>query len=170
MSASALIRPAPLPAAPDRFGHANRRRLSAPGLRAFGAIADLWGLSETERRLILGLPARSTYHHWVRLAREHQDLTLDLDVLTRISAVLGIHQALGVLFPLEADSTAWLRGAHQAPVFGGAAPLSLMACGTQDGLLSVRRFLDAATAGRYMPPGALDHDLRPYTDAEIVLA
>ena len=45
---------------PRRLSPANRRRLSAPGLRTFLAIADLWGLTEEERRLVLGLPARST--------------------------------------------------------------------------------------------------------------
>ena len=82
---------------PARFSPAQRRRLSAPGLRTFLAIADLWGLNEDERLLILGFPSRSTYYNWVRAVREHRDFTLDVDLLTRISAVLGIHQALGVL-------------------------------------------------------------------------
>ena len=73
-----------------RFAPANRRRLSAPALRTFLAIADLWGLNETERRMILGLPSRSTYHGWVKLARGHGEVTLDVDVLTRMSAVLGV--------------------------------------------------------------------------------
>src|SRR5688572_20042720 len=81
-----------------RFLPENRRRLSAPALRTFLAVADLWGLSEEERRLILGYPSRSTYHNWAKLAREHGAFTLDADVLTRISAVFGIHQALGVLY------------------------------------------------------------------------
>src|SRR5262245_18763816 len=67
----------------SRFAPANRKRLSAPGFRTFLAIADLWGLREEERRLILGLPSRSTYHNWARMAREHRDFTLDVDVLTR---------------------------------------------------------------------------------------
>src|ERR1700682_3680042 len=77
----------------SRFAPANRRRLSGPGLRTFLAIADLWGLTEEQRRLVLGLRARSTYRNWVKMVREHRDLTLGVDVLIRISAVLGIHQA-----------------------------------------------------------------------------
>jgi hypothetical protein len=149
---------------PDRFSPANRRRLSGPGLRTFLAIADLWKLAEAQRRLILGLPSRSTYHSWVKAAREHRDITLDVDVLTRLSAVLGIHQALQILFDREADAVAWLRGPHQAPVFGGQPPLALVTSGTQDGLLTVRRFLDAARGGLYMPPGASDQA----TEADIV--
>jgi hypothetical protein len=153
---------------PDRFAPASRRRLSGPGLRTFLAIADLWGLSEGQRLLILGLPSRSTFYNWVKAVREHRDITLDVDVLTRISAVLGIHQALGVLHDTEKAGVAWLRTPHNATVFGGQAPLELLTSGTQDGLMIVRRFLDAARGGFYMPPNELDREFRPYTDADIV--
>ncbi len=152
----------------DRYAPLNRRALSGPGLRTFLAIADLWQLNETERRMLLGLPSRSTYQNWAKAAREHRDFTLDLDVLTRISAVLGIHQALGVLHTSEPDGIAWLRGPHEATVFGGSPPLALMTCGTMDALLTVRRFLDAARGGQYMPPNLIDQDFRPYADADIV--
>jgi hypothetical protein len=151
-----------------RFAPANRKRLSPPALRTFLAIADLWGLSEEERRLVLGYPSRSTFHHWAKLAREHGSLTLSVDVLTRISAVLGIHQALGVLFESEREGVAWLRMPHDAAVFGGQQPVALVTSGSQDGLLTVRRFLDAARGGLYMEPNAADADRAPYRDEEIV--
>jgi hypothetical protein len=165
----AAIAPGPDRLDRSRFAPPNRRRLSAPGLRTFVAIADLWGLTEEERRLILGYPSRSTYQHWTRVAREHGELTLDADTLTRLSAVLGIHQALGVLFSTEREGIDWLRGPHAAPVFGGQPPLALVTSGTQDGLLAVRRFLDAARGGLYMPPNAADAGFTPYTDEDIVL-
>jgi hypothetical protein len=153
-----------------RFSPAGRRRLSGPGLRAFLAIADLWGLSEDERLLAAGLPSRSTWYNWTKAVREHRGITLDLDLLTRISAVLGIHQALGVLYPKEREGVAWLRTANSAPLFGGQAPMALIASGTQDGLLAVRRFLDAARGGTSMAPGTIDLDFSPYDDADIVIA
>lgn len=152
----------------SRFAPENRRRLSAPGLRTFLAIADLWGLGEEQRRLVLGYPSRSTFHNWARLARTHGEFTLDVDTLARISAVLGIHQALGILFGTEADGLAWLRGPHAAPVFGGRPPMTLLASGSLDALLTVRRFLDAARGGIYAQPNAADRDFAPYTDADIV--
>src|SRR5687768_765271 len=152
-----------------RFAPANRRRLSGPAFRTFLAIADLWRLSEEQRRLILGYPSRSTYHNWAKLAREHGAFTLDVDVLIRISAIFGIHQALGVLHAGEAEGIAWLRRPHDAPLFGGQPPLALITSGTQDGLMAVRRFLDAARGGFYMPPNALDAAFTPYEDGEIVL-
>lgn len=152
----------------SRFAPPNRRRLSAPALRTFVAIADLWSLNEEQRRLILGYPSRSTYHSWCKQAREHGSIMLDVDVLTRISAVLGIHQALGILFADEHEGIEWLRQPHDAPVFGGHPPIDLVTNGTQDGLMIVRRFLDAARGGTYMPPNSLDTDFIPYDDSEIV--
>lgn len=152
----------------ERFSPTHRRRLSGPGLRTFLTIADLWGLNEEQRRLILGVPSRSTFQNWAKLAREHRDVTLDVDVLTRISAVLGIHQSLILLHGTEVEGIAWLRGPHRATVFGSRPPLELVTSGTQDGLLTVRRFLDAARGGLYMAPNEIDAAFRPYNDSDIV--
>ena len=94
--------------------------------------------------------------------------TLDVDVLMRISAVLGIHRGLGTLFPTEQLGVEWLRTRHSAVVFGGRPPLDLVTCGSQDGLLSVRRFLDGARGGLYMRPNNIDETFTPYDDTEIV--
>lgn len=155
---------------PESFTPTHRRRLSGPGMRTFLAIADLWGLTEAQRLLVLGLPSRSAYHNWARAGREHSEITLGLDTLLRISAVLGIHQALGVLFLTEPEGVAWLRTRHAAPTFGGRPPLDLVTSGTQDGLLTVRRFLDAARGGTYMPPNALDANAEPYRDSDMTFA
>ncbi|TAU43629.1 DUF2384 domain-containing protein (plasmid) [Rhizobium ruizarguesonis] len=152
----------------ERFAPANRKRLSAPALRTFLAITDLWGLTEEQRLLVLGYPSRSTYHNWAKQAREHGAFTLDVDTLTRISALLGIHQALGVLFSDERAGVAWLRTPHQALVFSGHPPLDIVTNGTQDGLMTVRRFLDGARGGLYMQPNALDEAFTPYEDTDIV--
>jgi hypothetical protein len=62
---------------------------------------------------------------------------------------------------------AWLRGPHQATVFGGQSPINLMVDGTQDSLLTVRRFLDAARGGLYMEPNEVDRNFVPYSDTDI---
>ena len=162
--------PAPQILGRDRFAPANRKRLSAPALRTFLAITDLWGLPEQQRLLILGYPSRSTYHNWCKSAREHGSFTLDADVLTRISAIFGIHQALGILFANERLAVEWLKGPHQAQIFGGQLPLALLASGSQDALLVVRRFLDGARGGQYMQPNSIDLDFIPYDDSELVFA
>ena len=67
----------------ERFEPGNRRRLSAPALRTFAAIADLWGLSEEQRRLVLGFPSRSTNHNRMRNSREHGEVKHDVHALMR---------------------------------------------------------------------------------------
>jgi hypothetical protein len=151
----------------DRFAPPNRRRLSAPALRTFAGIADLWGLNEEQRRLVLGYPSRSTYHNWMRIAREGGDVTLDVDALARLSGLFGIHQALGVLFADSGAALDWLRGPHQAPIFGGQPPLAILTSGSLDGIMLVRRFLDAARGGIYMAPNAIDASFAPTRDQDI---
>jgi hypothetical protein len=153
-----------------RFGGANREKLSAPGLQALLGIADLWGLTEQQRLLTLGLPPRSTYYSWVKAAQAGGRLTLPVDTLLRISAVLGIHKALRILFATDAEGVAWLRGPNAALPFAGQPPLALVTAGTQDGLMAVRRFLDAARGGLFLPPTEADRDAAPLTDADILFA
>lgn len=152
-----------------RLDPANRHRLSGPGLRAFLNVADLWGLTEGERLMVLGLPGRSTYFGWVSRAREGRDLTLPVDALLRISAVLGVHKALQILFGSGPEEVAWLREPHDAPTFGGQPPMALLANGTQDGIMLVRRYLDAFRGGIFAAPGAADRDAAPYADDDIVI-
>lgn len=147
---------------------ANRRRLSGPGMRTFVAIADAWRLDEQDRLLMLGLPPASGYRRWVKAAGSNRDITLPVDVLLRVSAVLGIHQALRVLHEGDLESREWLRSRNQPAVFGGGSPLELMTCGTQDGLLTVRRLLEAMSNGTAIGPGEIDRDFRPHGDGDVV--
>jgi uncharacterized protein (DUF2384 family) len=147
---------------------AERRRLSGPAMRTFLAIADRWGLSEEQRLRLLGLPGRSTFYAWAERARRDERLSLGLDVLLRISAVLGIHKGLRIVFPREQDAVAWLSAPNQGPLFGGQRPIDVIACGTQDGLLAVRRYLDAWRGGHFAAPNAADRDASPMRDTDIV--
>jgi len=49
-----------------------------------------------------------------------------------------------------------------------ATAARLVTSGSQDGLLSVRRFLDGARGGLYMQPNTIDEAFTPYDDTEIV--
>jgi len=53
-------------------------------------------------------------------------------------------------------------------VFGGKPPLDVVTNGSQDGLLTVRRFLDSARGGLYMQPDSIDEAFRSYDDIEII--
>lgn len=145
-----------------------RGRVSGPGLRTFLAIADRYNLSPNNRVSLLGEPSRSTYYEWVRKARAHEPLTLPLDTLTRISGMLGVHKALNVLFPIEAEAMTWLKGPHGGELFGGQAPLDVMVEGGLDGILTVRRYLDGWRGGLRGGPGE-GADIEPVREADLVL-
>jgi len=153
----------------DQFHPANRRRLSALGLRTFLRIADLWGLTEHQRLVVIGYPYRSRYTRWCEQAHRQKQLTLSVDVLTRISAVLGIHQALQILHTDEAHAIEWLRTPCGAIVFGGHQPLELLTSGTQDSLLTVRRFLDSSCEGCSIFPTEFDAGFSGYDDGDIIV-
>lgn len=145
----------------------DRARTSGPGLRAFCEIAARFGLSAAERIAILGEPGRSTYHQWIKKARAHQPLTLPLDTLLRISAILGIYKALTIVFEDEDQALTWLKGPHRGTLFAGASPMAYMLEGGHDGLMSVRRYLDAWRGG-HMGAGAPEGSFDPVTEDDLV--
>lgn len=113
------------------------------GLRAFFRIADLWGLTTDEQRVLLGAPPRSTYFKWKR-----GDVgSVSRDVLERVSYVLGIFRALEILLPRATSADGWIRRPNDAPPFGGRSALDRMLSGNVADLYAVRQYLDA-TRGR----------------------
>lgn len=152
----------------DAWTAEKRTELSGPGMRTFLSICDLWDIEETVRLKVLGFPPRSTYHSWAKQARLGEDIRLPFDTLMRISAVLGIHKALGILFHDPKDGVAWLRRPHTALPFSGRTPLDVLSSGTQDALMSVRRFLDGARGGIFMAPNEADRGFVPMTAGDIV--
>lgn len=146
-----------------------RRAVSGPGLRTFLNIAKEWALSENDRICLLGAPARSTFHSWIAKARANEPITLPLDTLLRISAVLGIYQALKIIFVREGDAATWLRSPNKGLVFGGQPPMALILAGSQDGIMLVRRYLDAWRGGAFTLPAQGYDEMAPViADADIV--
>lgn len=146
----------------------DRARMSGPALRTFANIAGEWGLSERDRLAVLGQPGRSTCHGWFTRAAAHQEVVLPLDTLLRISAVLGIYKALRVIFPRTGEDLAWLRAPNSGPLFGGQSPLSLVISGSPDGILLVRRYLDAWCTGQAAGPLTGDEAERtPIADEDL---
>lgn len=68
------------------------------------------------------------------------------DVLTRISALIGIFKDLTLLFsePLSAE---WMRLPNKGPLYGGRRPLDVMIEGGIPKMLVVRRHIDALRGG-----------------------
>lgn len=152
---------------PEMFNAEHRGRLSGPGLRTFLNFATLWQLSERERILAIGSPARSTYHNWISKAQAGENISLPLDTLLRISGILGIHKDLRILFGDSQRGVQWLKAENAAPLFGGQRPMDLILSGTQVGILEVRRFLDGWRGGMSAAP--VDHAIedQAWSDEDI---
>ncbi len=118
---------------------ASTETLAAPALRTFFRMAEQWKLRIADQRKLLGDPPESTFYKW---KREHAG-ALGRDTLERISYLLGIWQALQILFPDPDQADAWLHKPNTASLFGGQSALERMLCGNVADLFVVRQYLDA---------------------------
>lgn len=131
------------PDTPQTFaGEADRKRLTPAALQAIRALATAWRLTGDEAALLLGVSAST----WDRMRAGHWSGTLSQDQLTRVSALVGIHKGLHLLF---ADDMAdrWPRLANAGPLFEGGAPIRAMIEGGIPLMIEVRRLVDALRGG-----------------------
>ena len=132
-------RPAPIIDLTDK---AQRERLSPSALKAFFNIVERWSIRDEDARVLLGGLSNGPYYSW----RKDPERTLDTDMLTRISYLIGIFKALNVLYG-EKLADEWVRLPNQNPIFAGRTPLAYMMAGGVTSLQTVRRLLDARRGG-----------------------
>lgn len=116
-----------------------RRDLSGPALNVFFNICEKWRLTSEQERTLLGRPPRSTFYRWKRGRMG----VLTEDALERISYVLGIYQALHLLFVVPAQADEWIKRANAAVLFAGGSALDRMLGGQMSDLSAVRQYLDS---------------------------
>src|SRR3982750_2472427 len=126
---------------PDRRKDSKvRRQLSAPAMRTFFHIVEGgWNLSSEQQRGLLGWPSPSTFFNY----KAGKVGALSLDMLTRISLVLGIYKNLQILYPEEALADSWVKLPNNNRLFGGKPAITYMTENDMDALFQVRRLLDA---------------------------
>lgn len=126
---------------PNRDSGRVRRTSSTggAGMRAFGKIAEAWGLTIAEQLTLLGIGSRSTYFKW----RREREPRVPQDTLERLSYLLGIYKSLQILLPDPAAADAWVRRPNSALLFGGRSALERMLSGQVADLYVVREYLDA---------------------------
>jgi hypothetical protein len=129
------------PAAPPRTSPED---MAAAGLRAFGRIAEAWGLTVDEQLRLLGQPPRSTYFAW---RKQPDKAAVSRDTLERLSNILGIYKSLQILLPDAAAADAWVRQPNTAAPFSGGTALARMLAGNVSDLNLVRRYLDGVRGG-----------------------
>jgi hypothetical protein len=113
----------------------------AVAIRSFFRLAELWGLSMEQARILLGQPSRATLYNW----KGGKVRGLPYDTLRRISYLLGIWKALQILYAEPGLADAWLKRPNEG--FGGQSALERMLAGDVADLAAVRAHLDGARGG-----------------------
>jgi hypothetical protein len=119
-----------------------RERLSPAALKAFFNIMARWKVRDEDARALLGGVTNGPFYEMKR----NPERTLETDRLTRVSYLVGIFKALGILHS-EALADAWVQRPNTNPLFAGLTPLEYMIRGGLPAMQNVRRLLDARRAG-----------------------
>lgn len=123
-------------------GETDRRRLTAPAIKAVVRLIEAWQGSNAEGAALLGV-SQST---WDRIKAGRWDGVLSQDQLTRASALIGVFKGLHLLF---ADGMAdrWPRLPNRGPVFDRRSPIEAMIEGGIPRMLETRQYIDALRGG-----------------------
>lgn len=105
--------------------------------RAIIRLFDHWDVTDLEASVLLGDLSPRTYQRW----KAGQYGRAGVDLVTRMSNLIGIHKALRLLFADAVRGYRWVRAANAA--FGGQSALTVMRGGQLTDLMRVRRYLDA---------------------------
>ena len=111
-------------------------------LKAYSRLARAWGLSEHEASGLLGMPEPV----WSTPQEPGDAPSLTEDQLLRLSAVLGIYEALELYFSKPLART-WMTRPNTGPLFLGARPVDMAIKGGLEQILEIRKYLNACLAG-----------------------
>ena len=126
----------------DLTSRIERERLSPAALRGFFNLVERWSVRDEDARFLLGGITNGPYYSW----KKQPERTLGVDVLTRISYLIGIFKALHILYG-EKLADEWVRLPNTNRVFSNDTPLNYMLRGGIPAMQVVRRLLDARRGG-----------------------
>lgn len=129
---------------PDLSDLQTRERLSPAAIKGFLRIMEKWEIKDSDARQLLGGLSSGSYYGF---KKEPKHRTLDQDVLTRISLLLGIFKALNILYS-KSLADAWMKLPNSNSMFRGMTPLAYIIQRGQPGMLHVRQLLDARRGGQ----------------------
>lgn len=124
----------------------------AGALKAVIRLFVEWRLSDDEAAALLDMPQPT----WQRIEADWRDADLRRDQLLRISALLGIREALEKVFdgPL---ATEWITRPNTGPLFRGARPIDRMRAEGLPAFLTIRGHLVALPSGNPFPDALKMH-------------
>jgi hypothetical protein len=111
------------------------------GAAMFRAVINLfrlWALTPDQASILLDMNPR-TYGRWKEKA--NQIGPMNRDRKARLSNLMGIHQALRIIFKDAARGYAWIKAPNEG--FAGRSALDVMLGGDLTDLMRVRHYLDS---------------------------
>ena len=127
----------------DLSDEAERDRLSSDAARAFFNIMARWRIRDEDARRLLGGISNGAYYN----LKKGKGRVLNEDKLWRISYLVGIFKALGILYRDELADL-WIRMPNKNRMFAGTAPIDYLMRGGLPAFATVRRLLDARRGGK----------------------
>lgn len=121
---------------------ADRRRLTAPALKALLRLMAAWRVPNEQAAALIGVSPST----WDRVRYGRWSQTLSQDQFMRASALIGIYKGLHLLF---ADRLAddWPTLRNRGPLFENLTPVESMIEGGIPQMLDVRAHVDALRGG-----------------------
>lgn len=124
----------------DLMRDADRRKSTSPtAVKIFLRLTEAWGLTNVEKRILLGGISKASFHNWVK----GKVGTLSPDQMQRISYCLGIDKGLQTIFAQRSAGLRWLKAKNHDHPFNGQAPILRMEEQGIIGLSDTRKYLDA---------------------------
>ena len=106
-------------------------------LKVFISIMSAWDVKNQDQITLLGKPGSTTFYNW----KKGHVSSLSVDTMERISYIMGIYKALGILFPTREQADAWIKKPNS--YFDNETALAFMLKGSMMHLNDMRRYLDA---------------------------
>lgn len=115
----------------------NPSKTAQVALKVFFNIMNEWGVRNQDQITLLGKPGSTTFYNW----KKGKVSSLSVDTMERISYIMGIYKALGILFPTRGQADAWIKKPNSH--FNNESALDYMLKGSIVHLNDMRRYLDA---------------------------
>lgn len=109
-------------------------------------IFEKWSCSEKEQMVLLGSISRSTLQKW---KKNPHDAQIGIDLLDRISYLLNIHQALGIIFSNKKNVYTFMHMKNHNPPFNGKTPMEFLSEGHMNDLIKVHKHIDSLRGGQW---------------------
>lgn len=109
---------------------------------------DRWNLRDEEVAILLGGIDIKIYEDMKHRATNGQQLTLTIDMVERLSLLLGIWRSLQLIVPANRQDLAyaWFSTANSSPFLGGKSIKDyLLDLKTVDAMYAIKGYLDSIT-------------------------